>query len=108
MFSIKTTQSFEKQLKKFIRRNSNLKKKIADVLIQLEKDPFYPKLKLHPLKGKLAGLHAVSITFNYRLTFIIQIAPKEITLMDIGTHDQVYRQGSLNRPADLRKKKHAV
>jgi mRNA-degrading endonuclease YafQ of YafQ-DinJ toxin-antitoxin module len=49
-----------------------------------------PHLHLHPLRGRLEGLHAVSLTHRYRLTVTVQITEWEIVLIDIGTHDEVY------------------
>ena len=54
-------------------------------------DPFQPHLRLHPLKGELQALHAVSLTHGYCLTFTLKITEKQIILLDIGSHDEVYR-----------------
>jgi mRNA-degrading endonuclease YafQ of YafQ-DinJ toxin-antitoxin module len=43
------------------------------------------------LTGALAGTQAVSVTHSYRLTLILQITEREIVLLDIGAHDEVYR-----------------
>jgi mRNA interferase YafQ len=91
MFTLITSRFFDKQLKKFVKSHPDLREKIIRVFKDLEKDPFQPSLKLHPLKGNLDGLFAISLTFSYRLTLILKIAPKEITLLDIGSHDGVYR-----------------
>ena len=48
-------------------------------------------LRLHPLSGELEGLHAVSLTYVYRITLTLRITKKEIVLLDIGSHDEVYR-----------------
>lgn len=91
MFRLCTTHSFERQLKKFVKLHPELKGTVAEVFRNLEKDPFQPHLRLHPLKGKLKGLLAVSITHSTRMILTIQISHKEITLLDIGKHDAVYR-----------------
>lgn len=57
----------------------------------LVKDPMNPALSLHPLGGKLKGLHAIRLTYQYRITVILKITEKEIILIDIGGHDNVYR-----------------
>jgi mRNA-degrading endonuclease YafQ of YafQ-DinJ toxin-antitoxin module len=36
-------------------------------------------------------LHAVSIGYSYRLTLTLKLAEREIILLDIGSHDDVYR-----------------
>ena len=43
------------------------------------------RLKTHPLKGKLKGLWAYSVTHSYRLLFEF-IADKEVLYHDIGPH----------------------
>jgi len=45
---------------------------------------------LHPLKGKMQGLHAVSVTYSYRISLTLKVTEKEIILLDIGSHDEVY------------------
>jgi mRNA-degrading endonuclease RelE of RelBE toxin-antitoxin system len=39
----------------------------------------------------LEGLHAVSVTHAYRITLTLRVTTKEIVLLDIGSHDEVYR-----------------
>ena len=39
----------------------------------------------------LEGLHAVSVTHAYRITLTLRVTKKEIVLLDIGSHDEVYR-----------------
>ncbi len=56
----------------------------------LSRDPFQPRLKLHPLADKLEGMQAVSLTYSYRLTLLLKVTEEEIVLLDIGTHDEVY------------------
>ena len=50
----------------------------------------HPSLRLHPLKGRLAGLHAVSISISYRITLKLIIKEKELILVNVGTHEEVY------------------
>ena len=63
----------------------------AGILRDLEKDPFQPHLKYHYLGGKYKGMQAISITDSYRITMTVMITEKEILLIDIGPHDEVYR-----------------
>ncbi len=91
MFTIVTPESFLKYARKFLKKNSQLKPKFEKLISDLIKDPFQAHLKLHPLKGKLTGLYAVNLTFSYRVTLTIEIIEKEIILLDIGSHDEVYR-----------------
>ena len=91
MYTLATTSYFVRRVAKFTRAHPEQKKQLAKVLRGLEADPFQPSLRLHALKGELEGLHAVSLTHTYRITLTLRITRKEIVLLDIGTHDEVYR-----------------
>ncbi len=67
-----------------------MREKLAAALRDLESDPFQPHLEYHSLGGRLKGFQAVSITYSYRIILTIEIADKEIILLDIGSHDEVY------------------
>ena len=64
--------------------------KYKETLGKLEVDPFSSSLKTHKLKGNLKDFYACSINYEYRIVFIILIQDDEITLFDVGTHDEVY------------------
>ena len=91
MYVLLTTGHFDRRVVKFTRTHPGLKKPLAKVLKNLEADPFMQSLRLHPLSGELEGLHAVSLTYVYRITLTLRITKKEIVLLDIGSHDEVYR-----------------
>ena len=86
-----TTGHFDRRVVKFTRAHPELKNPLAKVLKNLEADPFIQSLRLHPLSGELEGLHAVNLTYVYRITLTLRITKKEIILLDIGSHDEVYR-----------------
>ena len=90
MFDLLAPASFLRRAKKFFCKHSELKGKVAGLLVDLQKDPFQPHLKLYSLRGKLNGLYAVSITYSYRLTLTMEIQEESIVLIDIGSHDDVY------------------
>lgn len=48
------------------------------------------KLKDHPLKGRLKGLRAFSAAFDLRIVYRQEEKFVVITLLDVGTHNQVY------------------
>jgi mRNA-degrading endonuclease YafQ of YafQ-DinJ toxin-antitoxin module len=91
MYVLLTTGHFDRRVVKFTRTHPELKKPLAKVLKNLEANPFQPLLRLHPLSGELEGLHAVRVTFAYRITLTLCVSKKEIVLLDIGSHDEVYR-----------------
>jgi mRNA-degrading endonuclease YafQ of YafQ-DinJ toxin-antitoxin module len=91
MYLLVTSKHFERRSEKFKQAHPELKKRLAQLFRDLEADPFEPHLRLHPLKGKLDGLHAVSLTYEYRVVLTLKITEREIVLIDIGSHDEVYR-----------------
>ena len=62
-----------------------------DVLETLKTDPQSTHLHLHSLHGKYQGKHSVKLTFDYRIVLILKIIEKEIVLLDVGSHDDVYQ-----------------
>jgi len=90
MYALIWTPRFIRAAKKFAQSHSELKIKLAAIVRDLERDPFQPHLKYHQLGGKLKGIQAVSLTDSYRITLTVVIFDKEITLLDVGSHDEVY------------------
>jgi mRNA-degrading endonuclease YafQ of YafQ-DinJ toxin-antitoxin module len=91
MYVLLTTGHFDRRVVKVTRTHPELKKPLAKALKNLETNPFLSSLRLHPLSGELEGLHAVSVTHAYRITLTLRVTKKEIVLLDIGSHDEVYR-----------------
>jgi addiction module RelE/StbE family toxin len=85
------TDTFSRTARKFLRRHPDLAGLFEDVLKQLEVDPHAPRLRLHPLKGRHADKHAVSLTYSYRIVLTLCIQQDEIVLLDVGSHEDVYR-----------------
>lgn len=84
------TQSYNKRAAKFLKRHPELTGQYEKTLKLLELDPFHPSLRLHQLKGKLKELSAVSINVSYRITLEFFMIEKEIILVNVGQHDEVY------------------
>ncbi|MCB0109562.1 MAG: hypothetical protein KDE53_26750 [Caldilineaceae bacterium] len=91
MFTLVTTQFFLRRARKFFKKHPDLRPRFAQVVGDLQKDPFAPHLGYHHLGGKLQGIQAVRLTDSYRITLTVIISENEITLLDIGSHDEVYR-----------------
>ncbi len=90
-YVVATGHGYQKQAKKFFRQHPNLRSIYDRLLTDLAADPFAPALKMHPLSGRLKGIWAVNLTYSYRITLALLVSEKEITLLDIGSHDAVYR-----------------
>lgn len=91
MIQLVWTNTFTRTARQFLKRNPHLRGEFEHTLQQLEEDPSHPKLRLHPLKGKLTGKHAVSLTYSHRIVLTLALEEDEIILLDVGTHDQAYR-----------------
>ena len=90
-FALIWTATFAHTAHKFLKRHPELEGLFADVLRQIEIDPSAPRLRLHPLQGKYKGRFAVSLTYEHRIVLILRLTAKEVVLLDVGTHDEVYR-----------------
>jgi len=81
------TESYLKREKRFLKRHPELVDRYKKVLKLLELNPNHPSLRLHKLKGKLAGKYSVSITMSYRIILTFAVTEKGIVLIDVGSHD---------------------
>ena len=91
MYKLLFPKRYKKHAQQFLKLHPELQTKYIKTLQLLELNPHAPSLRLHQLHGKLSELHSVSINIAYRITIYFMISEKEITLVDIGTHDQLYR-----------------
>lgn len=82
--------SYIKRAKKFLRKHPELHNQYRKTLELLELDPYHRSLRLHSLEGRLKGLSSVSINMSYRIVLELEIEDKEIILINVGSHDQVY------------------
>jgi mRNA-degrading endonuclease YafQ of YafQ-DinJ toxin-antitoxin module len=84
------TAQYNARAARFLRRHPELARQYQKTLELLEIDPHHPSLRLHALKGRLAGLHSVSINLSYRITIELLLSDSEIIPVNVGDHDAVY------------------
>ena len=89
-YSLVYPHSYLKRARRFLKRHPDLRGQYRKTLQLLELDPRHPSLRLHALQGRLRGLSSVSINIAYRIVIVLEIREKEILLVDVGKHDQVY------------------
>jgi mRNA-degrading endonuclease YafQ of YafQ-DinJ toxin-antitoxin module len=89
MKQVLTTPRFDRRLELFLRRHPELIATTKRVMTVLSANHYPVNLKLHKLGGVLKGSLGASISYEYRLTFVLE--PNAICFIDIGTHDEVYR-----------------
>lgn len=92
-------ESYNRRATRFLGRHPELRQQYRKTLELLALNPQHPSLRLHALRGRLAGLHSISINLSYRITIELLVGESEIVLINVGDHDAVYRsQCGLGRP----------
>ena len=89
-YTIIYAESYNKRASKFLKKHPDLISQYEKTLKILEINPDHPSLRLHQLKGKLKDLDSISINISYRITLEFFITNKEIVLVNVGHHDDVY------------------
>ena len=84
------TEQYNRKAAKFIKQHTEALVQYTKTLELLTVNPHHPSLRLHALKGKLNGLHSVSINLKYRITLELIITESEIIPINVGDHDEVY------------------
>lgn len=90
-YSLVASPTFRRAAKRFLKQHPELREAFDAMLSVLADDPFAPALRTHPLHGQLEGTWAARITHAYRVTFALHSETNEIDLLDVGSHDAVYR-----------------
>ncbi len=88
MRRVLTTSRFDRRLELFLRRHPELTTVTRRVMNVLAGNRYPASLKLHKLGGILKGCLGASISYDYRITFVLKT--NSIYFLDIGTHDEVY------------------
>ena len=53
MYQLIFTPSYEKRLKKFLKKHPDIKNQYAKTILLMAHNPHHPSLRIHPLSGKL-------------------------------------------------------
>jgi addiction module RelE/StbE family toxin len=89
-YDVDASPRFVRKAAKFLRKHPDRRTDLEGALESLRRDPFQPSLRLHPLSGKLQGLHAASLSYEWRIVLVLRVEQRRITLINIGSHDEVY------------------
>lgn len=84
------TDQYNRRAARFLKRHPQLRELYRKTLLLLQANPHHPSLRLHPLRGKHAGLHSISINLSYRITIELVIREHQIVPINVGDHDAVY------------------
>lgn len=88
-FTLVYTDQYNRRAARFLRQHPQVRQQYAKALQLLELNPTHPSLRLRPLKGRLQGLHAVSINVSFRITLELLVEGPRIVLVNVGDHDAV-------------------
>lgn len=88
MAKIRYVGNFIKHFNKRIEPHINLSQKFDERIKLFLANPNHPILKDHQLKGNKISLRAFSITGDIRVIYYLK--GNTISLVDIGSHNQVY------------------
>ncbi|WKJ88896.1 plasmid stabilization protein [Methylomonas montana] len=89
-YALVFTERYNRRAARFIQQHPEIRQQYLKTLQLLAANPFHPSLRLRPLRGKLAGLHSVSIKLSYRITLELLIQDEQIIPVNVGDHDAVY------------------
>lgn len=89
-YTLVFTEQYNRRAGRFLKRHPEVTQQYLKTLQILEVNPHHPSLRLHALKGKLEGLHSVSINVSYRITLELLIQDGEIIPVNVGDHNAVY------------------
>lgn len=84
------TDQYNRRAARFLQRHPQLREPYRKTLLLLQANPHHPSLRLHALRGKLDGLHSVSINLSYRITLELLMRDGQIVPINVGDHDTVY------------------
>jgi len=90
MYKLIFPNSYEEKVKKFLRKHPELKGQYSKTLQLLEINPFHPSLRLHLFKTSSFEGYSVSINMSYRISMEFIVTEKEIILVNIGDHQDIY------------------
>jgi addiction module RelE/StbE family toxin len=88
---IRTTR-FVRALRRYLKKHRDAEPDIRNALQLLSADAFDPRLKTHKLTGELQDVWACSAGYDLRILFefIEHNGAEAISLLTMGTHDEVY------------------
>ena len=84
------TEQYMRKAAKFIKQHPDALNQYAKTLALMEINPHHPSLRMHNLEGRLNGLQSVFINLKYHITIETIVTEKDIILVNVGDHNQVY------------------
>lgn len=91
MIKIKRAGKFDQSLKELVKKNPKLLDLIEEKILLFREKPTDTRLGNHPLKRRLDGKWAFSITSNVRIVYEWQ-GKRTVRFLIIGEHKAVYKK----------------
>ena len=76
--------------KAFLKLSPKIRKKVKETIDVFQNNPHHPQLDNHALHGKDQGKQAISAGGDLRIVFEEDGNYEIVTLLRVGTHNQVY------------------
>jgi mRNA-degrading endonuclease YafQ of YafQ-DinJ toxin-antitoxin module len=89
-YALVFTEQYNRRAARFLKTHPEMRQTYLKTLQLLEANPAHPSLRPHALRGKLEGLHSVSINLSYSITLELLIQDQQIIPVNVGDHDAVY------------------
>lgn len=80
-------KNFKKQYRKL---NSEQQALVDEAILLFYNNPFDPKLRNHPLKGKYKDCNSINAAFDLRIIFKQEKDYIMVILLKVGSHNQLY------------------
>jgi mRNA-degrading endonuclease YafQ of YafQ-DinJ toxin-antitoxin module len=90
MYKLIFSESYEEKARRFLNKHPEVKNQYSKCLTLLELNPHHPSLRLHPFKTSRFEGYSVSINLSYRISIEFLIAEKEVILVNVGNHQNIY------------------
>jgi len=90
MFRIIYSSSYEEKARRFLKKHPEVKGQYTKCLTLLEMNPFHPSLRLHQFKTASFEGYSISINLSYRISMEFLIDEKDIILVNVGDHQEIY------------------
>ncbi len=84
---VRYSKRFQKQFKKL---PHPIQIKAFKTIKSFAGNPYKAQFKNHALRGEFQGQRAISVTGDIRIVFQEKDNYKKVTLLRVGTHNQVY------------------
>jgi mRNA-degrading endonuclease YafQ of YafQ-DinJ toxin-antitoxin module len=90
MYKLVFPKSYEDKARRFLKKHPEVRSQYEKCLTLLELNPFHPSLRIHQFKTSNFEGYSVSINLSYRISIEFLVTEKEITMVNVGDHQDIY------------------